>query len=86
MMPTRKRVRFHHSWFGAVLAEGIMAVVVSSLVLSMLPGFYVAYVKLWQRETGKLGAAQRADFAHRAHPSRAEPRRLRRNSRSALRL
>jgi len=62
-MPTRKRVRFHHSWFGAVLAEGIMAVVVSSLVLSMLPGFYVAYVKLWQRETGKLGAAQRADFA-----------------------
>jgi len=62
-MLTRTPMRFRHSWLGAVLAEGIMAVVVSSLVLSTLPGFYVTYVKLWQRETGKIGAAQRADFA-----------------------
>jgi len=46
---------------GAGIAEAIMAIVVSSLLLSVIPAFYMTSVKLWQRETGRLGAVEQAD-------------------------
>jgi DNA-directed RNA polymerase subunit RPC12/RpoP len=58
------RQRIHRSR-GAVLAEVIMVGVVGSLLLSVLPGFYLGYIKLWQRETARLGSVQQADFAVR---------------------
>ncbi len=53
------------SWLGASLTEGIVVMVISTLFLSVLPGFHLAYVRIWQRESAKLGATQRADFALR---------------------
>jgi len=50
---------------GMGLAEGVMVTFVSGLLLSVLPGFYLAQVRVWQRETGRLGAVQRADFVLR---------------------
>ena len=48
---------------GMTLAEGIMVIIIGGLLLSVLPGYYLTYIRIWQRETGKLGAVQRADFA-----------------------
>jgi len=61
----RPLARFHTRLRGAVLAEMVMAGVIGGLIMSVLPGFYFAYIKLWQRETGKLGAVGRADFVVR---------------------
>jgi len=47
---------------GAGLAEGLMAIVVSMLVLSVVPAFYRTSIELWQRETGRLGAVEKADL------------------------
>ena len=40
-----------------------MVMVIGGLLLSVLPGYYLTYVRIWQRETGRLGAVQRTDFA-----------------------
>jgi len=40
-----------------------MVMVIGGILLSVLPGYYLTYVRIWQRETGRLGAVQRADFA-----------------------
>jgi Tfp pilus assembly protein PilW len=50
---------------GAMLAELIMSTVVGLLLLSVLPGFYFAYVRLWRQETARLGASQRSSFVVR---------------------
>jgi hypothetical protein len=55
--------RSHRSRFGATLAESIVAMCVSALFLSLLPGFYLTGIKVWQREGSKLTASGRADFA-----------------------
>jgi len=57
--------RFRRSRFGATLAEGILAVFISSMFLSVLPGFYLTSVKIWQREGSQLEAVRTADFAVR---------------------
>jgi len=54
-----------HRSRGAVLAEVIMFGVIGSLLLTVLPGFCLGYVKLWQRDSARLGSVQRADFALR---------------------
>ena len=48
---------------GVTLAEGVMVILIGGLLLSVLPGYYTTYIRVWQRETGKLGAVRRADFA-----------------------
>jgi Tfp pilus assembly protein PilW len=48
---------------GVSIAEGLMVMVIGGLLLSVLPGYYLTYVRIWQRETGRLGAVQRTDFA-----------------------
>ena len=40
-----------------------MVIVITGLLLSVLPGYYLTYVRIWQRETGRLGAVQHTDFA-----------------------
>ncbi len=40
-----------------------MVMIIGGLLLSVLPGYYLTYVRIWQRETGRMGAVQRADFA-----------------------
>jgi hypothetical protein len=57
--------RFRRSRLGATLAEGILAVFISSMFLSVLPGFYLTSVKVWQRESSQLEAIRTADFAIR---------------------
>jgi len=47
----------------ATIAEGLMVLVIGGLLLSVLPGYYLTYVRIWQREAGKLGAVQRTGFA-----------------------
>jgi hypothetical protein len=42
-----------------------MTTVVGGLLLSVLPGFYFAYVNLWRQETARLGASQRSSFVVR---------------------
>lgn len=49
--------------FGASLAEGMLAMMISAMFLSVLPGFYLTSVKVWQRESSELEAAGAADFA-----------------------
>jgi hypothetical protein len=51
------------SRFGASLAEGMIAMLISCMFLSVLPGFYLTSIKIWQRETSELEAAGTADFA-----------------------
>jgi len=51
--------------FGATLTEGIVVMMISTLFLSVLPGFHLTYVKIWQRESAELGALHRANFALR---------------------
>jgi hypothetical protein len=41
----------------------MVAMMVSALFLSVLPGFYLSSVKIWQRENSELEAAGAADFA-----------------------
>jgi hypothetical protein len=48
---------------GVSIAEGLMVMVIGGILLSVLPGYYLTYVRIWQRETGRLGAIQRTDFA-----------------------
>jgi len=55
----------NRSRFGATLAEGILAVFISSMFLSVLPGFYFTSVKIWQQESSELEAVRTADFALR---------------------
>jgi len=55
--------RIRRSRFGGTLAEGILAVFISTMFLSVLPGFYFTSVKIWQRECGELEAVRSADFA-----------------------
>jgi hypothetical protein len=57
-VPRRKRSRL-----GATLAEGIVAVFISSIFLSVLPAFYQTSVKVWQRESSEMAVVQTADFA-----------------------
>jgi len=45
---------------GAVLAELVMTTIIGALLLSVLPGFYFAYIKLWRQETARLGASEQA--------------------------
>ncbi len=45
---------------GAVLAELVMTTIVGTLLLSVLPGFYFAYIKLWRQEAARLGASEQA--------------------------
>jgi len=47
---------------GAAIAECLMAMTVSALILSVIPAFYVTSVKLWQRDTGRLGAVAQANI------------------------
>jgi len=61
MTTTLPRIR--RSRFGGTLAEGILAVFISTMFLSVLPGFYFTSVKIWQRECGELEAVRSADFA-----------------------
>ncbi|MCJ7751747.1 MAG: hypothetical protein MUQ65_11745, partial [Armatimonadetes bacterium] len=61
MTATLPRIR--RSRFGGTLAEGILAVFISTMFLSVLPGFYFTSVKIWQRESGELEAVRSADFA-----------------------
>jgi Tfp pilus assembly protein PilW len=56
-------MRSHRSRLGATLAEGIVAMFVSGLFLSLLPGLYLTGTRVWQRETSKLAASGSADFA-----------------------
>jgi len=49
--------------FGATLAEGMLAMMISAMFLSVLPGFYLTSVKVWQRESSELEAAGAANFA-----------------------
>jgi hypothetical protein len=58
-----QRLRSCRSRLGATLAEGIVAMFVSLMFLSLLPGFYTAGIEAWQRESGKLSASGGADFA-----------------------
>ncbi len=53
----------HRPSRGVSIAEGLMVMVIGGLLLSVLPGYYLTYVRIWQRETGRLGAVQRTDFA-----------------------
>ncbi|MFB3881759.1 MAG: hypothetical protein ACE149_10870 [Armatimonadota bacterium] len=48
---------------GVVLAEFAMTCVIGGMVLSVLPAFYLASTKVWQRETGEIGAREEADLA-----------------------
>ena len=61
MTTTLPRIR--RSRFGGTLAEGILAVFISTMFLSVLPGFYFTSVKIWQRECGELEAVRSADYA-----------------------
>jgi len=61
----RARLRIHRPSFGAALAEGLVVIFISSMFLSVLPGFYLTYVKVWQREAAELGVVHSADFALR---------------------
>lgn len=61
----RTHIRAISSSRGAVLAEAIMATVVGGLLLSTVSAFYLGYIKIWQRETGRVGAVRRADFVLR---------------------
>ena len=63
--PMNRPLRLRRSSFGATLAEGITAVGIAGMFLSIVPGFYFSSLKIWQRGTGRLGAVQRADFALR---------------------
>jgi len=45
---------------GAVLIELIMTTIIGALLVSVLPSFYFAYIKLWRQETASLGASQQA--------------------------
>jgi len=47
---------------GAAIAEGLMAMTVSALILSVIPAFYLTSVRLWQRDTGRLGAVAQANI------------------------
>jgi Tfp pilus assembly protein PilW len=55
--------RTRRSRLGATLAEGIVAMLISGLFLSVLPAFYQSSVKVWQRESSELSVAETADFA-----------------------
>ena len=48
---------------GVMLAEFAMTCAIGGLILSVLPAFYMASAKLWQRETGEIGAREQADMA-----------------------
>ena len=48
---------------GIVLAEFVVTCAIGGLVMSVLPAFYMASTKLWQRETGEIGAREQADLA-----------------------
>jgi len=50
---------------GIAVAEVLMGATIGGLILSVLPAFYLAQVKIWTTETGRLGAIERADFAVR---------------------
>jgi len=39
-----------------------MTVVIVSLILSVIPAFYFGYLKIWQTQTGQLGATTSGDF------------------------
>lgn len=54
--------RIRRSRLGATLAEGIVAMFIGTLFLSVLPAFYHTSVKIWQRETAELQVSQTADF------------------------
>jgi Tfp pilus assembly protein PilW len=54
--------RTKRSRLGATLAEGIVAMLISTLFLSVLPAFYHTSVRIWQRETAELQVSQTADF------------------------
>jgi hypothetical protein len=41
--------------------ELIMTTIVGGLLLSVLPTFYFAYIKLWRQETARLGASEQAN-------------------------
>jgi Tfp pilus assembly protein PilW len=43
---------------GVVLAEFAMSCAIGGLVLSVLPAFYLASTRLYQRETGEIGARE----------------------------
>lgn len=45
---------------GAVLIEIIMTTLIGALLLAVLPGFYLGYIKLWRQETSRLGAGDKA--------------------------
>ncbi len=57
--------RSHRYLLGATLAEGLVVMMISTLFMSVLPGFHLTYVKIWRRESAKLGAVESADFALR---------------------
>ena len=57
--------RIRRSRFGGSLAEVILAMLISTMFLFVLPGFYFTSVKIWQRECGELDAVRSADFALR---------------------
>jgi len=40
-----------------------MTCAIGGMVLSVLPAFYMASTKVWQRETGEIGAREQADMA-----------------------
>ena len=61
----RSPLRLHRSSLGGSLAEGLVVMTIGVLFLSVLPGFYLTYVKIWQRETTEMGVVQRGDFALR---------------------
>ena len=62
---TAKLSHRNRSRLGATLAEGILSVLISSMFLSVLPGFYLTSVKIWQQESSELEAVRTADFALR---------------------
>ena len=47
---------------GTALCEWIMAMFISGLLFSVLPGFYFGYIKVWGRETSRLAGVERADL------------------------
>lgn len=59
MRPVMRLRRFSR---GLVLAEFTMSCAIGGLVLSVLPAFYLASTKLYQRETGEIGARDRAEL------------------------